>query len=650
MFRKTLLASALLLSLSVSAQDAFEPAPEEKPVKMAAASNDTVTIDLVVFYQPIYKRRLGGFEALYERVNSLLEDVNAIYKTSKTGVRFEVVELREATGIPDDQPYDNVYDEDGNKIKESATAIFSGRLLNPEGYYDENGNYQENYPEYLTYTTFGGDIGVYLTDYRDPNRKVKLGAASQGGEYATIADEIILSPSTEVVPLTLAHELGHNLEAHHEEGGGRASARFDFAKALECEGKKTVMWSQGTSNVSDSHSFFTSSKENENGVICGESGVADNTQAILQTKVSASERRDRPASLGSVSFKESSYIAGENEGVAQITLSRTGNLSESISVLLVAGSDTASTVSDLKEAHKRVTFEVGKSEVTAELGLVADAKNEGAEYINLSLAYPYKATVSGGTAALTIEDSYSGNPGNFQLSENLSVIEGEEAEIVISRVNGSDGEYAVNVSSDYAGTNSATSNDFEKVSQRLIFEDGETEKSVVINTYDDEEFTGERAFTVVIEDEEQILDETQVTITDNETPQVEYSLSSTDASAGGTARVTIARSGDTEGSTTVTATSVNGSLIAGSDFEELNESVTFEAGETTKQLSINLTSDKTGTFSVELNTGDSITVSVEAAGSNSGSDTETSGGSNGIFFLMLSLFGLIPRMLKKSKQ
>jgi hypothetical protein len=452
--------------------------------------------------------------------------------------------------------------------------------------------------------------------------------------------------------LTLAHELGHNLEAHHEEGGGRESARFDFAKALECEGKKTVMWSQGTSNVSDSHSFFTSSKENENGVICGESGVADNTQAILQTKVSASERRDRPASLGSVSFKQSSYTAGENEGVAQITLSRTGDLSESSSVLLIADSDTASTVSDLKEAHKRVTFEAGESEVTAELGIVADAKDEGAENISLSLVYPYKATVSGGTASLTVEDNYSGAPGEFQLPEDLSVVEGDAATVVVSRVNGSDGEYVVNVSADYSDTNSATSNDFEKVSQRLIFEDGETEKSLAINTYDDEEFTGERAFSVVIEDEGQILDETQVTITDNETPEVEYALSASEANAGSTARVTITRSGDTEGSTTVTATSVNGSLVAGTDFEELNESVTFEAGETTKQVSINLTSDKTGSFSVELNTGESVTVSVEASDTNTGGvdgSTETSGGSNGVVFLMLLLLGLIPRFIKKSK-
>lgn len=649
MFRKTLLASALFLPLSVAAQDAFNPAPEEQLVTMAAASNEAVTIDVVVFYQPIYMQRLGGFEALYNRTNDLISGVNQIYSNSGAGVQFKVIELRAVTGIPDDQPYEEETDSEGNVVRKSSNSIFSSRLLNPEGYYDEDGNYQDNYPEYLAYNQFGGDIGLYLTDYRDLERQVKLGAASQGGEVSSIADEIVLFPSNKSVPITLAHELGHNLEAHHEEGGGREAAVFDFAKALECDGKKTVMWSTLSSSLSDRHLFFTSSEENKEGVTCGESGVADNVQAIMQTKVSASERRDRPAPLGSVGFQQSSYTAGENEGVAQITLSRTGDLSESSSVLLVAASDSGSTVSDLKEAHKRVTFEVGESEATVEFGIVADAKDEGSESVSLSLVYPYKTTVLNGQTSLTIEDNYSGSPGEFQLPDNISVVEGEAAALTISRTNGSDGEFVVNVSSDYADTNSAVSEDFEKVNQRILFEDGETEKTITISTYDDEEFTGDRVFNVIIEDDGNTLDETQVTITDNETPQVEYSLSSNEVNAGGTARVTITRSGDTEGSTTVTVSSVNGTLAAGSDFEELNESVTFEAGETTKQVSIDLTSDKTGTFSVELNTGVSVTVNVEASDSDSGSNTETSGGSNGILFLMLLLFGVIPRFIKKSK-
>ncbi|MDV6315197.1 Calx-beta domain-containing protein [Idiomarina sp. HP20-50] len=470
MFKKTVLTSALLLPLIANAQDVFDPTPEEQPVVMAAASSDTVTIDLVVFYQPIYKSRLGGFEALYERVNSLVSDVNEIYSNSKAGVHFEVIELRAVTGIPDDQPYQEETDDDGNVVVKSSNSIFSSRLLNPDGYYDENGNYQDNYPEYLAYTEFGGDIGLYVTDYRDPTREVKLGAASQGGEISSIADEIILSPSTEVVPVTLAHELGHNLEANHEEGANRSSSRFDFAQAFECDQKKTVMWSQITLGLSDKRLSFSSSSSSQDGSICGEGGVADNVQAILQTKVSASERRERPASLGAVSFKEPSYTFGENQEVAEIVLTRTGDLSESSSVLLVADSDTASTVYDLKEVHKRVLFEAGKSEATVDLGLVSDAKNEGTENLSLSLVYPYKANVSGGDASLSIDDDYSGNPGEFQLSESVSVVEGEIATVAISRINGSDGEFVVNVSSDYADSNSATAYDFEKVNQRLVLE------------------------------------------------------------------------------------------------------------------------------------------------------------------------------------
>ncbi|MDV6315196.1 Calx-beta domain-containing protein [Idiomarina sp. HP20-50] len=163
-----------------------------------------------------------------------------------------------------------------------------------------------------------------------------------------------------------------------------------------------------------------------------------------------------------------------------------------------------------------------------------------------------------------------------------------------------------------------------------------------MQTQDDEEFTGERAFKITVEDEEQILDQAQVTITDNETPQVEYSLSSTEANAGSTARVAINRSGDTEGSTSVTATSVNGSLVAGTDFEELNQTVSFEAGETNKQISINLTSDNTGSFSVELSTGESATVNVVVAESTGG---DTSGGSMGLISFLIILIIPFIRLL-----
>ncbi|WP_411161961.1 Calx-beta domain-containing protein [Idiomarina sp. HP20-50] len=104
----------------------------------------------------------------------------------------------------------------------------------------------------------------------------------------------------------------------------------------------------------------------------------------------------------------------------------------------------------------------------------------------------------------------------------------------------------------------------------------------------------------------------------------------------------INRSGDTEGSTSVTATSVNGSLVAGTDFEELNQTVSFEAGETNKQISINLTSDNTGSFSVELSTGESATVNVVVAESTGG---DTSGGSMGLISFLIILIIPFIRLL-----
>ncbi|PWW35223.1 reprolysin-like metallo-peptidase family M12B [Idiomarina loihiensis] len=647
MFKQALLVSSLLLSLPVLAQDAFEPTSHERPVTMAAASDGTATIDIVVFYQPVYKKRLGGFEALYNRVNNLINKVNDIHATSETGVQFNVIELRAVTGIPDDQPYEEETDENGDVIVKSSNSIFSGRLLNPDGYYDENGNYQDNYPEYLAYTQFGADIGLYVTDYRDPSREDKLGAASQGGEVSSIADEIILSPDNEVVGLTLAHELGHNLDAHHEEGGGRASATYDIARAYECDGKQTIMWSLGSASLSDKHLFFSSSEANSDGMVCGESGYADNAHVIRQTKASASNRREQPLTLGSVSFTEASYTAGENQGFAEVSLTRTGDISEESSVLLVAGSDTGSTTTDLKDAHKRVTFAPGESTAIAELGVVADAKNEGDEQIKLSLVYPYKATVAGGESTLTLMDDYSGSPGDFALNDNISVVEGNDAKILITRSNGLDGEYVVDIQSDYARdeANSAVAEDFEKITERLVFSDGESEKEIAISTKDDDKFKGDRVFLVRLESDDELLDETLVTIEDNEVPDVDYTLSAGNSTAGQSATVTVSRSGETQGESSISISTVDGSLVSGTDFEALDETITFSSGDTSKSVNINLLSNKTGSFSVELSNGESVSVSVTDSGAASG-DGGTSGGSMGLFLLIqISLLGFIKKVL-----
>ncbi|MEX1220661.1 MAG: Calx-beta domain-containing protein [Idiomarina sp.] len=649
MFRKTVLMSSLLIAFSASAQDVIKPFSYEIQLSPAPPTQDLVEIDLVVFYQPAYMQRLGGFEALYNRVNELISITNVIYSNSDSGLEFNIIELRAVTGIPEDQPFVEETDEDGNVIVKSSSTMFGSRLLNPDGYYDEDGSYQDNYPEHLVYTGFGGDIGMYITDYRDRSGEERLGAATQDGEVSAIADRIIINPNTQTTANVVAHELGHNLGAAHEEGAERSSASFDNARAYECGGKKTIMWSRTSDSASDNAMFFSSPNFIVGSEPCGESGYADNAEVLLQTKVSVSERRSRPASLGTVSFAESAYSSGENSGFAEIKLVRTGDLSAETSVALVAESDIGSTTTDLKDVYQRVTFAVGESEASAALEIVQDAKNEGSEDLSLSLVYPYKTTVSGGTATLTLTDDYTGQPGEPVVASDVSVEEGETATVSITRTNGLDGELVVYVRAVFAEdeSNATNASSFDNIVERLVFADGEAEKSVQIGTIDDDEYTGPQVFSFRAEADGTVLSESLITVTDNEEPTVDYTLEVNSAVAGESVVVEVWRSGALGGTTSVGVVTVDGTLVAGTDFDSVSEAVTFYPNETSKEVEINLTGSSAGSFSVELSTGESYTVTVSEPVNSGEASKSASGAAIGPYLLMLLLFTLVPRVFRK---
>lgn len=638
-------ATMCLLSPLVNAsQDTKLPAPhEEVAFTQLSKAEEIKTVDVVVFYQPIYSEKLGGVDGLYERVEELFEDANSIYASSNTGVQFRVVELRAVTGIPDDQPFDNLTNDKGEVIKESSVAIFSERLLNPGGFYDNNGNYQENYPEHATYQKFGGDIGIYLTDYRDVDRKSRLGVATQGGELTAIADEITLFDDAQSVASTLAHELGHNLGAHHEEGASRGSSDYEYARAYSCAGKRTVMWSNTRLSLDSQTQTFSSPNITLEGEACGEANFADNVRVITETKTSVSDRNSAITAIGSVSFRTSEIIVSESDGAFNVSLQRDGDLSLPASVALLVNSPNSLAGGDIKTIYKRIYFDVGQSEVSTSFDIVQDAINEGQERFDLNLVYPYRLDIQTGTTVLTVNDTDSGEPGDFVI-ESSPVEEGSVANVKIKREGGSDGEYLVNVSTELLkdAKNGATQNDFKLLSQEVIFGDGETEKTISIQTIENSAYTGDVVFGVSVSSAGELLAMGEVVITDMTQPDVEYSLSVGNPRAGETATLKISREGDVQSETSVRVFSADGSLKAGKDYQAFDSDVVFAKGEVEKTLSIKLTGNEAGSFSVTLSTGQSVTVSVLAPKQSDTGSGSTSGGTSGpLMILMLGILACI---------
>ena len=114
----------------------------------------------------------------------------------------------------------------------------------------------------------------------------------------------------------------------------------------------------------------------------------------------------------SVQFDTASYSAGEGDGRATITITRTGDTTGATAVDFMAESGTASAVSDFTPVSRVVRFAPGETSQTVAIPIIDDAFVEASETVNLALGNATGATLgTPTTAVLTITDNDGGAPG-----------------------------------------------------------------------------------------------------------------------------------------------------------------------------------------------------------------------------------------------
>lgn len=631
-----LISAASLLSVTVAAtaqEHAYEPLSFEKQAIYKASATAHQTVDLVLFYQPIYKRKMGGFEAVKSRVDELISKANTIYANSDIDVTLNVVELREITGVDDDVPYTGTTNKFGVEYPESAHTISAGRTTDPNGYF-EDGAYRDNYPEYLVYSQFGGDIGGYITDKRFETG-VSNGLAGVGGEFFSVSDVASLNQNEVYGDIVLAHEVGHNFGARHEVGDSPNTGDHPVeAHAWTCGDGRTVMWSA----TNGREEVFSSPLIERNGEPCGVAGEADNVSVIQGTKQSVAERRSPESVLGTVSFTASSFSGSEESGEAVVSIERDGDISEAASVLVQLTSDTATSNGDMHLSHKRLEFAAGESTASFAFPVVQDAIDEGSETLNVELHYPYRLAVGSAPVSLTISDDYAGQPGRIEIVSESS---DDGLLVTLNRIDGSDGELVVNAQSKLALDSNIrlSAKDFELVAYDFVFADGETQKTFNVKTQSGDEALGDRTILLsaaVAGDYE--ATEKSVVVSGSSSGDIEYSLKANAATTNDSSvRVTVSRTGSTELSSVINVTAVNGTLKAGDDFEAVDEELVFRANETSASFDVQLLNDKAGNFELQTSNGESLNVTVSASstgGNVGGGDSGTSGGSTGLFTLL----------------
>lgn len=318
-------------------------------------------------------------------------------------------------------------------------------------------------------------------------------------------------------------------------------------------------------------------------------GTAAATVSILNDDIATSP--------GSLQFSSATYAAAEADGMVTISVIRTGGDIGAVSVdVSDAGGGSATSGSDYV-AIGTVTLSWGAGESgtrSFDVTIDNDTEVETPETVNLALGNESGGVSLGlGTATLTIssEDAYGVlqfSAAGYAVDETDGVVSNV---VTLQRVGGSSGAVQVNVID--AGTGSAVAGaaaDYEFTSPTIVsWADGDaTDKNVTITIVDDATNDGPLTIDLSLAAygggaTAGAITASTITINDDEVPSpgvLQFSSSSYSvAEDGGSATITVTRTGGDAGAVGVSYATANDTADAGSDYTTASGTLSWADGD-----------------------------------------------------------------------
>ncbi|MFK0730324.1 MAG: Calx-beta domain-containing protein [Gloeotrichia echinulata GP01] len=197
-------------------------------------------------------------------------------------------------------------------------------------------------------------------------------------------------------------------------------------------------------------------------------------------------------------------------------------------------------------------------------------------------------------------------PASLALEKNTYSINETAGSLVIGVVRSNDSTDKATVQYRVDSGTAVADSDFTATSGTLTFGVGETSKTFTIPIINDTLIEGNETFTLVIESptgaDLGTIRTASVTLIDDESTVLTISEPEVNENAGN-AIITVTR-GNGVGTGTVDFTTVDGTAIAGSDYQATSGQLTFADGETSKTITIGLINDTIGepdeTFTIQF--------------------------------------------------
>ena len=322
-----------------------------------------------------------------------------------------------------------------------------------------------------------------------------------------------------------------------------------------------------------------------------------------------------------VSIDDISVVEGD-EGVGQVafTVSLNQASGKTISVDYSSVDGTALAGVDYEAVSGTLTFEPGEFSKTVTVAVLGDTLDEPDEAFSIQLANLINASATDDIGTGTIIDDDVTVPEIAIAIDDVSVAEGDSGTGISEFTVSLSGSSISTITVDYSTENDSAiaQQDYLAASGTLTFEPGETVKTIQVpivgDTLDevDKDFlvnltnpsnaiiADEQGQGTIVDDDEApgvSIDDVSIVEGDEGLQQVEFTVSLAQASG-----KTIS----------VDYTSADGTALAGVDYEAVAGTLTFEPGETSKTITVDVVSDTLDepdeAFSIQLNNLVNVTV------------------------------------------
>ncbi|MGC8638923.1 MAG: Calx-beta domain-containing protein, partial [Isosphaeraceae bacterium] len=313
---------------------------------------------------------------------------------------------------------------------------------------------------------------------------------------------------------------------------------------------------------------------------------------------------DRGATLGTPSALVVTVLDGANPGRFQFIASGaavTEGKSTTLTVLRTDGSDGAVTVHyatadstakagvDYLPATGDLLYLAGETIKTVTVFTLDDQTTLGDKAFSVFLSAPGRGATLGTPSAVVVT-VVDGKPGWLQFNPPAAAVtEGQVAALTVTRTSGSDGLVTVNYAT--ANGTAAAGVDYVATSGTLVFQPGETVKTIAIATLDDNRIAGNKTFSVILSAPGMgatlgAPSATTVTVVDGAPGRLQFSASTAAAKEGQAATLIVTRTGGSAGFVSVHYATANATGRAGVNYVKAVGDLTLQPGETSRAIAI----------------------------------------------------------------